>query len=191
MLIRSADLEAIRTGQIDTAFRRWTRPSVKTGGTLMTAIGVVAIDAVEAVDLEEVGDADARRAGFADAAALRAWLDGGKPGQLYRIRLYHLGEDPRVALRQQTDGLQEVEAALARLDARQAWTRTVLELIEARPATLAQTLADTLEMDKLKFKGRVRQLKALGLTESLDVGYRLSARGEALVARWRDATASA
>jgi ribosomal protein S19E (S16A) len=38
-------------------------------------------------------------------------------------------------------------------------------------------------METLRFKARVRQLKELGLTESLDVGYRLSPRGRALLRR--------
>jgi ribosomal protein S19E (S16A) len=40
-------------------------------------------------------------------------------------------------------------------------------------------------MEKLRFKARVRQLKELGLTESLEVGYRLSPRGRALLRRLR------
>jgi len=36
-------------------------------------------------------------------------------------------------------------------------------------------------MARLPFKANVRKLKALGLTESLEVGYRLSPRGEALL----------
>lgn len=191
MLIRSADLEAIRAGLVDTAFRRWTRPTVKAGGTLMTAIGVLAIDAVEPIELAAVSDEDARRAGFSDAAALGEWLDASKPGQLYRIRLRHLGADPRIAMREATDGLDEVELALAKLDAKAPWIDAVLEQIEANPGTLAQVLADRLGMEKLKFKGKVRQLKALGLTESLDIGYRLSPRGKALLARRRGTTASA
>jgi predicted transcriptional regulator len=38
-----------------------------------------------------------------------------------------------------------------------------------------------LEVDKVRFKANVRKLKALGLTESLEVGYRLSPRGEAVL----------
>ena len=38
-------------------------------------------------------------------------------------------------------------------------------------------------MEKLKFKSNVRRLKALGLTESLEVGYRLSPRGQAWLDR--------
>ena len=37
--------------------------------------------------------------------------------------------------------------------------------------------------DTLAFKANVRKLKGLGLTESLAVGYRLSPRGVAVLAR--------
>ena len=37
-------------------------------------------------------------------------------------------------------------------------------------------------MDRPAFKLNVRKLKALGLTESLEVGYRLSPRGAAFLA---------
>ena len=190
MLIKSADLDAIWAGRVDTLFRRWTRPTVKAGGTLVTARGVLSIEAVEVVTLETVPADDLRRAGFADRAALEAWLDKGKPGLLYRIRVQPGGADPRLALRDSLEDLDAAEQALARLDAREEWTEQVLLLIEAHPGRLAQLLADELGLDKLKFKARVRQLKALGLTESLEIGYRLAPRGAALLAR-RRAIASA
>jgi len=37
------------------------------------------------------------------------------------------------------------------------------------------------DTDVPRFKRRVRQLKELGLTESLEVGYRLSPRGRAVL----------
>ena len=40
--------------------------------------------------------------------------------------------------------------------------------------------------ERLAFKGDVRKLKEPGLTESLEVGYRLSPRGRALL-EWLDA----
>ena len=60
-----------------------------------------------------------------------------------------------------------------------------LSAIRKRPATLAATLATSLDMERTWFKGNVRKLKALGLTESLDVGYRLSKRGRAFRKRAR------
>jgi ribosomal protein S19E (S16A) len=42
-------------------------------------------------------------------------------------------------------------------------------------------LALQVDADVPSFKRRVRQLKELGLTESLEVGYRLSPRGRAVL----------
>ena len=47
----------------------------------------------------------------------------------------------------------------------------------------APDLAARLGRETLAFKIDVRKLKALGLTESLEVGYRLSPRGQALRTR--------
>ena len=77
---------------------------------------------------------------------------------------------------------RELDAALARLDKASRsgpWTAGVLELIAKRPATLAEELAASRGEERLSFKRRVRQLKELGLTESLETGYRLSPRGRA------------
>ena len=103
---------------------------------------------------------------------------------VYRVRLHHVGDDPRIALREDADldaeQLAAIGARLDRLDrARdEPWTRTVLELIRANPATRAPDLAASLGRETKAFKTDVRKLKALGLTESLVVGYRLSPRGE-------------
>ncbi|WP_193335421.1 hypothetical protein [Devosia beringensis] len=191
MLINAADFEAIKAGRVDTAFRRWVRPSVKAGGTLTTAAGVLAIEAVEAVALNGVTEQDLKRAGFADRAALDAML-GNRTGTLHRIRLRYVGADPRAALRE-ASALSEADAAeltqtIERMDGATPWVRATLELIGERPGAPAQELAEVLERDKTKFKGNVRRLKSLGLTESLAVGYKLSRRGEAWLSR---ATASA
>ena len=45
MLIRREFLEKIASGNVDLAFRRWRRPTVKSGGRLRTAIGMLAIEA--------------------------------------------------------------------------------------------------------------------------------------------------
>ena len=47
-----------------------------------------------------------------------------------------------------------------------------------RPADLAAALG----RERLPFEADVRKLKALGLTESLEVGYRRSPRGRAFLA---------
>ena len=55
----------------------------------------------------------------------------------------------------------------------------MLETIAAQPATRAADLAAQFGRETLPFKTDVRKLKNLGLTESLEVGYRLSPRGAA------------
>jgi predicted DNA-binding transcriptional regulator YafY len=49
----------------------------------------------------------------------------------------------------------------------------------------AAELAAELGLETQPFKRDVRKLKELGLTESLEVGYRLSPRGAAFLARTR------
>ena len=58
-------------------------------------------------------------------------------------------------------------------------------MIAANPATLAQDLADEIGVERDVSKRRIRQLKEIGLTESLRIGYRLSPRREAYLARRR------
>ena len=60
-----------------------------------------------------------------------------------------------------------------------------MDVIARRPATLAAELASDIGMEKPRFKTNVRKLKGLGLTQSLKVGYRLSPRGEEVLAASR------
>ncbi len=185
MLIRGADLERIVGGEITLAFRRWRRPTVKTGGLLRTARGVLAIDAVERVEETDIDGRQARAAGYPSREALLAELRRRSGGSLYRIRLRYAGPDPRAALRERThltaDERAELEGRLARFDrasTRGPWTAAVLGLIAERPATRAAELATAAGFEVKWLKTRVRRLKELGLTESLGTGYRLSPRGE-------------
>lgn len=182
LLINADDFEAIASGRFDTAFRRWVRPAAKAGGTLTTAAGVLAIDAVDVVALNAVTAEDLKRAGFQARSDLDAML-GNREGSLYRIRLRYLGEDPRAALRESADISDEDAETLARMDGTNPWVRRTLELIGSEPGQPAQELAKLLEVAPAKLKSNVRRLKALGLTESLSAGYRLSPRGQAWLDR--------
>jgi len=175
-------LDGIRAGRIAVVFRYWKRPTVRAGGTLTTARGVLAIDAVEVVT--DVSERDATRAGFGSRAELLARLRRQPGGRLYRVTLHWRGDDPRIALRAappSADELAAITAKLARLDARGAWTARTLRLIADRPGVRAGDLASSLGRETPPFKADVRKLKALGLTESLEVGYRLSPRGRAVL----------
>jgi hypothetical protein len=184
MLFKQSVLRRIASGEVTLAFRRWRRPTVKRGGRLRTAVGVLAIEAVDMIEPGDVSDADARRAGAPDAESLLATIPGD--GALYRIAFHLAGPDPRIALRERADltasERSDITARLARLDAASRhgpWTTTVLRLIAERPGTRAADLAQGLGRDTAPFKADVRKLKELGLTESLEVGYRLSPRGSA------------
>jgi hypothetical protein len=188
VLIRRTTLDAIRDGRVTVQFRRWARPRVRVGTKLRTAIGLVEVRGVDEVSPSELSDADVRAAGAADRSAVLAGLRGAPGDPLFRIELRYAGPDPRVGLREDAALSDDVLAALRdRLDAIDArshhgpWTWTVLELIDQRPATRAADLAAALGRQRLPFKADVRRLKELGLTESLQIGYRLSPRGRALL----------
>ena len=188
MLIKDEVVEKIRTGEITVLFRRWSRPGAKAGGTQMTQGGVVGIDDVEVIDEAAITEEDARGAGYTDRENLIEHLNY-REDPIYRIRVRWVGEDPRIALRS-SDDLSEVELAeiIAKLDKmdrtskRGNWTRSYLEVMQSMPATYSGLLANYLGISQADFKPWVRKLKALGLTESLEVGYRLSPRGEKVLA---------
>lgn len=184
MLFRNNVLEGIRAGRITLAFRQWTRPTVKSGGSLRTPVGILAIESVEPVKPDKISDEDARRAGFNAREALLAELRKGKDGKLYRIAFHLSGPDPREALRQQTEiGPEELAAIRKRLAALDessktgAWTTAALQLIGECEGQTAGNISESLGIMKPTVKRKIRQLKELGLTESLQSGYRLSERG--------------
>jgi hypothetical protein len=177
-------------GSVDLAFRRWRRLGVKAGGTQLTPAGLLAIDAVDVVEVGDISEDDARRAGHRDRAELLEELGRHPDGTLYRIAFHHAGADPRVALREDADvsedDLAGIRARLMRLDRASShgpWTEAVLRMIAAHPAVRAADLAASLGRETQPFKTDVRKLKRLGLTESLDVGYRLSLRGRVVLER--------
>jgi hypothetical protein len=183
-------LDAIRDGRVDLAFRRWERARVRPGSRQRTAIGVLEVGRVDVVERSSLGDDEARRAGFDSREDLLAMLDGRDRGEIHRIELRYAGADPRVELRAKADlsegELGEIACRLDRLDEAShhgPWTRAVLELIAEKPEVRAEDLAAEMGSEKLPFKRDVRKLKELGLTISLNPGYRLSPRGEAVLKR--------
>lgn len=179
MLIRQDVLRRIESGEVDLAFRRWTQPTVKAGGHLRTRIGELAIDAVTRVPVSSITAAEARRAGHSSLAELKRMLAAKADGHVYRVELHLAGPDPRAVLREQASLTEDDRAEIDKVIDRLPWARSYLETIAAHPAVLAATLAEGHGMEKRAFKQRVRRLKELGLTESLEVGYRLSPRGRA------------
>lgn len=187
MLFKKHVIDGIAAGRITLAFRYWTRPTVRAGGSLRTPIGILAIESVDAIESDEISEQDARCAGFDTRKALAAELRKGRGGTLYRIRFHVAGPDPRAALRQNdrldVDELTSLHDRLAALDTNSRsgpWTFKTLHLIGEYDGRTAGEIADCLGIEKLTVKRKIRQLKELGLTESLPSGYRLSERGRAV-----------
>jgi hypothetical protein len=185
MLFREDILQGIAEGRVTLAFRRWRRAPPAAGATLRTAVGVLRFDGVTAIDEGDITPDDVRRCGLS-LDELRASIDGD--GTLLRIEVRLAGGDPRVVLRDhvpQAHELDAIAARLARMDraASAPWTTQYLRLVGERPAVAARVLAPLADAELPPFKRRVRQLKELGLTESLEVGYRLSPRGRAVLER--------
>jgi hypothetical protein len=183
MLFKATVLERIKRGEVTLAFRRWTKPTVRAGGTLRTAAGVLAIDSVEPVELAVIPEADIRAAGYVSREALEG--DLRPAGDLCRIAFHVAGEDPRENLRENDTldaaDIAALKASLERLDRAAPWTGSVLSMITEKDGRTAAEMAERLGVEKLALKRKIRQLKELGLTESLAVGYRLSPRGHAFV----------
>jgi hypothetical protein len=181
-------------GSITVTYRRWHRPHVLAGRSYRTAGQILDVSSVSEVDEASISDADAVAAGYPDVTALRADLRGDGDRRLYRIEFRRSDRpDPRAELAADGDldepQMAEIDRRLDRLDRASrhgAWTRETLRLIADHPTRRAGDLADLVGMDRAPFKLDVRKLKNLGLTESLEVGYRLSPRGRAYLAARED-----
>ena len=194
MLLKKSVLDAIVRGEITLQFRKWKRPTVKTGGRLKTAVGMIGIDRVEPVTRASLTERDARAAGFTSCEELLSTLERSA-GRVYRIALHYQGADPRVSLRKtrisSEEDMAQLTERLNRMDKASRgspWTKPYLELIGNHSGLPAADLAARVGCEKGPFKVRVRRLKELGLTESLETGYRLSARGRSYLARLKSST---
>ncbi|MEX0710113.1 MAG: hypothetical protein WD116_02800 [Chloroflexota bacterium] len=188
MLIKRSILDDIRRGKVTLLFRKRDRLAVRVGSTYKTAVGLVVIDAVDEVRPGRITAREARSAGYGSVTTLLADVERWQGASVFRVRVRYAGADPRIALRDRaelgTDELRDVLDRLTRFDGRDAsggWTFAYLTLIRDRPGVLAAHLAASVEQPTVTFKRCVRQLKELGLTESLEVGYRLSPRGRAVL----------
>jgi hypothetical protein len=194
MLLPNVVVEGIVRGDVTRVYRRWDVPRAKPGGTQLTRSGVVAIDAVREIpDIGLLTEADARACGEKDLKSLIKWLMKRPDDRIFEVTVHYAGPDPRLTLRAEVpdgDELAAIDKALDRMDAAKPsgpWTRFILSWIRENPAVVSKVLASLLDRDLQPMKTDIRKLKALGLTISLDVGYRLSPRGEAYL-DWRAAS---
>jgi hypothetical protein len=190
VLFKTRFHEGIRSGRITSTVRVWKRPHVKSGGRYALGDGAIVVDGIHEMRLDDITPALARRSGFASVVDLLKTARHGNGERVFVIDFHYDGSVPARAEPATGAASAEELAELARrLDAMDrrasagAWTRETLGLIRARPGVRAADLALELGRARDDFKRDVRRLKNLGLTISLEVGYRLSQKGEAVLTR--------
>ncbi len=187
MLFSDDAIAGLADGSITLTFRRWKKPQARTGGRYRVRGLLLEATDVRTVHVDEITDTEARRAGADSAAAAIARLGPGlAPNEsVWRVELRCIGEDDRIVRRVVTeldaDQRAAIQARLDRMDRSGAWTTRTLRLIATYPGVVSTTLARQLGFDRPAFKLNVRKLKDLGLTESLEIGYRLSPLGKAFL----------
>jgi hypothetical protein len=188
MLFTAATLRGLTEGRVSCTYRRWEVVRPKVGSRFTTSAGVVEVTSIARADEEQLTEQDAAEAGFDSVADLIKWCRAKGNGDLYRIGIALAGPDPRIELRRtnnlETADVAALNAKLDRMDraAGQPWTRSTLRKISRLPGVVSTELAAEVGQERRAYKLRVRRLKALGLTESLERGYRLSPRGQAYLA---------
>lgn len=192
LLFKKAFFAGLQAGTTTLTFRRWAKPHVKAGGRYRChPIGVLEVDAITKVSVSQITEADAGRAGFPSLPALRAYLAELGPiedtTELWRVELHHGGDGDRVGIALEdaltAEDIATIRDKLARLDRKAPWTRRTLALIAKHPRIAASKLAVKVKRPTLDFKTDVRKLKRLGLTQSFEVGYEVSPRGRAYLAK--------
>lgn len=188
MLFAQRFWPGIADGSITRTYRRWQRAQVVAGRDYRSPVGMLHVESVRVMDPSEITDEHAAAAGYGDRRALLAELRGEPDAPVHEIVFRRAGPDPRDALA--ADGELDAAAAdelrrrLDRLDRASKvgpWTRPTLVMIRDRPGVRAGDLAASFGRPTQEFKLDVRKLKTLGLTISLEVGYRLSPRGVAFL----------
>jgi hypothetical protein len=183
-------VQGVLDGSITLAFRRWREQDVKPGAEFRSAGSVIRVETVEEIEPSAISDADAVLAGLRDSADVRKRLAPDESWTTYKVTLAYAGPDPRIALRETAEltdqDVAAIDAKLARLDRASShgpWTMRTLDLIRQHPQRRAPDLAAIDGRETAPFKIDVRKLKGLGLTVSFPVGYEISPRGLAYLAR--------
>ena len=177
MQFTTRNSDEIRAGGVTLTFRNWKRPHAKVGGVYrLRPTGAVKVTGLANVRLSDICSDDAVRAGFPSVEAMVAFLGLPRTAVVTRVAFVLTDDAPKTI---PSLTIEDVLKRLEATDRRSAapWTAHVLALIAAQPAIRAGDLAPFTGWDTPKFKANVRKLKALGLTQSLEVGYRLTDLG--------------
>ena len=177
MLFTKPFKERIRRGEQTLTFRRWKRPQAKPGGLYkLPPKGAIRVASVEVVEASAITDADARLAGHVDRKETLKALGGGD-SPVYRVAFEYVAQEqvPAPTHLPADEIVRRLRATDSR--AKRPWAQATLSLIAENPECRAADLALALGFETAPFKANVRRLKAYGLTESLEVGYRVTDLG--------------
>jgi hypothetical protein len=193
MLFQRRFHERIRNGEITCTVRIWLRPHVKVGGRYALGAGAIVVDRIREARIEDITPALAKRSGFASVVDALKTAKHGAGERVFIIDFhYDAKAGPRAKPVTDKVSVEELAELAQRLDAMDrrsksgAWTQATLRAIKAKPAVRAANLARALGRPRDEFKRDVRKLKHLGLTLSLEIGYRLTPKGLALTATLED-----
>src|SRR5438105_4994874 len=95
----------IADGSITVTFRVWKRPQARVGGRYKVGPVTIEVDALDLISAEDITDADARRSGAADLAAVLRRLGAINDRPVSRIRFHRVdaGPDQRAVLAAEAD----------------------------------------------------------------------------------------
>lgn len=177
----------ILAGRITVSFRNWKRPHAAVGGVYrLRPSGAVSVTGVRPVRLCDIEADDLRRSGFDSVADVAGFLKLPESASVTCVEFVLTDEPAGKPLPELS--AEEVVTRLQATDRRSAtpWTADVLALIRAHPATRAGDLAPRMGWETPAFKTNMRKLKRLGLTQSLETGYRLTELGQQVAVLMND-----
>lgn len=185
MLFKPRFVPGLLDGTTRVTFRAWKRPQVREGGEYRIPDGTLIVDSIGRQWVSELTETDAQASGNRSLQELHAFL--GDAREVYRIEFHVRPGEPVKPAANLTadDALERVQ----RMDAsatKPGWASRALALIDRHPGRRAPDLAEIEQRPTQPFKADVRRLKALGLTESLEVGYRLTSLGREVLQRLGD-----
>jgi hypothetical protein len=82
--------EGIRRGQITCSVRIWIQPRVKVGGRYKLGDGEIEVDGIQAMSLEDITPALARRSGFQSVADMLKVAEHGRGENVYFVTFHYV-----------------------------------------------------------------------------------------------------
>jgi hypothetical protein len=82
--------EGIRRGDITCSIRIWIQPRVKVGGRYKLGDGEIEVDSIQAMSLEDITPALARRSGFPNVADLLKVAQHGRGDNVYFVTFHYV-----------------------------------------------------------------------------------------------------